>query len=343
MSIIRSARKTQFYVLPTATIEDDRLSWEARGMLVYLLQKPDNWNANVSHLIDRTKGCLGKHAGRDKVYSILKELRMAGYLVSSFKRVGGEFKGVNYEVSETPDLEAGAAFMASLVGRPNAPFTDLPETVENGPPLTDLPCTVPPLTAKPGAITSTERATSIEKATKNLTADPDEAGESTEEFSLSAEESKALEGCPDNYPSSPKSKTFATWAAYAIAFKAAYKQWPIYNAVMGSQLSKMIDRIGAEDSPVTARYYVESVTTPSIVNNCHPVSSMLSMCEAYLVKARAEQKKRLRREANEKAVEASLQPAPVAQPVPTASTKPQLNEAAKEARARLGLGRSVKP
>jgi len=109
MSIIRAARKNQFYVLPTTTIEDNRLSWEARGMLVYLLSKPDHWEVRVEDLLARTRNCLGKRSGRDKVYSILKELQMAGYVVRQYDRQGGAFQGMTYEVAETPDLDAGAA------------------------------------------------------------------------------------------------------------------------------------------------------------------------------------------------------------------------------------------
>ena len=169
MSIIRAARKSQFYVLPTTTIEDNRLSWEARGMLVYLLSKPDHWEVRVEDLLARTRNCLGKRSGRDKVYGILRELQMAGYVVRQYDRQGGTFKGMTYEVSETPDLDAGAAFVASQKKGKASPVTANPETVSPG---EDSPHTAKPDPAKPDALVNNKQAVSIERAVKNLTDDP---------------------------------------------------------------------------------------------------------------------------------------------------------------------------
>jgi hypothetical protein len=57
-----------------ATFEDRGLSWEARGLLAYLLVKPDDWEIQVADLIDASPG------GRDKVYRILNELEAHGYV-----------------------------------------------------------------------------------------------------------------------------------------------------------------------------------------------------------------------------------------------------------------------
>lgn len=279
MSIVRAARKTQFYVLPTATIEDDRLSWEARGMLVYLLQKPDNWNANVKHLIAQTKDCLGKSSGRDKVYAVLKELRMAGYVYSAFKRVGGEFKGVIYEVSEEPDLEAGAAYIASLEAGPEQPFTDLPEAVEPDSPYPDSPETVPPGTAEPEAITSTESSISTERAVKP-TAHPSPA-------QARPDLATALV-LPDDYPavfpSSPTSSIYAAWLAYAVAFRERYKLWPVYNSTVAGQMAKAVARIQGA-TPAAAAHYVKHENATGLVDKLHPVASFLKDCESYSGKA----------------------------------------------------------
>jgi hypothetical protein len=332
MSIIRAARKSQFYVLPTTTIEDNRLSWEARGMLVYLLSKPDHWEVRVEDLLARTRNCLGKRSGRDKVYGILKELQMAGYVVRHYDRQGGTFQGMTYEVSENPDLDAGALFIASQKKSKGEPVTDLPETVA---PSEDSPNTAQPDTANPDALVNNKQAVSIERAVKNLTDDP--AG-ANDDCSLSDEERKALALAPANYPQSPKSKTFAAWLAYAIAFNTKYRQWPIYNATIGGQMAKLVERIGQDIAPLTARYYVEAVKTPSIADNCHPIASLLRHCESYVVKAQAQEKQRLRRESAEKAVATAANAAPiqVAPPAIKAGAKSEITDVAKQARAKLG-------
>lgn len=336
MSIVRAARKNQFYVLPTSTIEDNRLSWEARGMLVYLLSKPDHWEVNIKDLLARTRNCLGRRSGRDKVYLILKELQMAGYIVRQYDRQGGVFQGITYEVSETPDFEAGEAFIASQQKGKPEPFTDLPET---GTPPAETPHTAQPDTVKPDALVNNKQAVSIEEAVKNLTPEPEQAGEQPDDLALTEEERKTLSLAPANYPQSPKSKTFATWLAYAIAFHSQYREWPVYNAVIGTQLSKLIARIGGDVAPITARYYIEAVTTTAIKANCHPISSLLLHCESYVVMAKSHEKQRARRAVNAQAVEAAIQPGPAqaaASAAPAADSKPEITETAKQARALLG-------
>jgi hypothetical protein len=292
MSIVRAARKSQFYTLPTATIEDDRLSWEARGVLVYLLSKPDHWEVLVRDLVNRTKNALGKRSGRDKVYAILKELRQAGYLVMTRRREGGGFTGVDYEVSEVPDLEAGAAYTASLEKGSASPLPEKPETA--------TPDTAPPDTAKPENLESTESSFKIEE-TENLPGGSGEApGHGGGEW---------VAGMPDNYPTSPESVSYAPWMAYAKAFEKVHRDWPIYNASVASLMVQLVKRVGA-DATDTARYYVENITARQVVESHHPISTLLKNCESYALKARKDIAKKARAKS---AQGAAQQPQPVAQ------------------------------
>ncbi len=324
MSIIRAERKNQFYTLPNATIEDDRLSWEARGMLVYLLSKPDHWKVQIIDLINRTKNALGKRSGRDKVYSILKELRMAGYLYMTRLRTGGEFHGVDYEISESPDLEAGAAFIASLEQGPS-PLPEKPDTV--------APDTAKPDPAKPEDIDKTERASKTEKAVKP-SGDPGEAkADGGPEW---------VDGMPGNYPRSPDSATYAVWMAYAKAFKTRHLQWPVYNGTVGGQIAQLIKRIGA-DAAQTATYYVEKVDQALVVENCHPVGILLKQCESYSVKATQHTAVLKRQKAAKSSV---VQPVPVvqtAQPVEVQPPAPKRSGVAVEARALLRQAARLRP
>ena len=73
--IVRSPRPSgNFTVLHNATIRDPRLSWKARGILVYLLSLPDNWRTSAED--------LARHApdGRDSIRAGLRELETWGYL-----------------------------------------------------------------------------------------------------------------------------------------------------------------------------------------------------------------------------------------------------------------------
>lgn len=104
MTIIRTPRNDGdlYYPLRKSIREDRRISWEALGLLVYLLGKPDNWQVSIAHLVSEKDGCEFP-SGRDKVYRLLNELQKAGYIVRSASRdEKGRATGVDYHVHECP-------------------------------------------------------------------------------------------------------------------------------------------------------------------------------------------------------------------------------------------------
>lgn len=133
MSIIRAPRpESNFYLLNKAISEDKRLSWAARGLLVFLLGKPDHWQVSVSHLRNETKAC-SKPTGRDGVYGLLDELIKAGYIARVQGRaVGGKMGETNYYVSESP-----------------LPSSPLPSSPDTSSPDTDSPLPAEPYPAEP--------------------------------------------------------------------------------------------------------------------------------------------------------------------------------------------------
>ena len=125
--IVRAPRpQGNFYILDKVISEDGRLSWGARGLLVYLLGKPDHWQVSPAALVNDT-AASSKPSGRDAVYSLLGELRTVGYVRREQPRgADGALLAVRYLVSETPQ----------------------PENTEAAP-LTALPLTAQPLPANP--------------------------------------------------------------------------------------------------------------------------------------------------------------------------------------------------
>jgi hypothetical protein len=87
MTIERAPRPDRYTVIDNGTIEDDRLSFKALGLLVYILSKPDHWRTDRDHL-------AGTHAdGVTAVASALRELEVAGYIERRRHRVeGGQFR-----------------------------------------------------------------------------------------------------------------------------------------------------------------------------------------------------------------------------------------------------------
>lgn len=103
--------KSAYSVVPNKTATDTNLSWEARGMLLYLYSKPEDWEVCLSDLVNQTEGSR-KHSRRDSCRAILKELEQNGYIQKTKQeRTRGKFTGIDIQVCIIP-------------------FTDLPYTVE---------------------------------------------------------------------------------------------------------------------------------------------------------------------------------------------------------------------
>lgn len=103
MSIIRAPRpEAGYYALDRKVAEDERLSWAARGLLVFLLVKPDHWRVSIEHLRRQTEAARVA-TGRDGVYALLGELEAAGYVQRRQARgQDGRLAPVEYLVAEAP-------------------------------------------------------------------------------------------------------------------------------------------------------------------------------------------------------------------------------------------------
>ncbi len=93
--------KNNPYVMMNKTfLEDPRLSFKAKGILAYVLSKPDNWQVRVSDLVKRSDD------GETAVYSGLNELKQYGYLRKYPVRIDGKihhWESVVYEIPTTPE------------------------------------------------------------------------------------------------------------------------------------------------------------------------------------------------------------------------------------------------
>ena len=98
MRIRRASHNAQdkYFMCSRDTAQDKTLSYDALGMLGYLLSKPSDWMVQPSDLI-REK------CGRDKVYGTLNELIDSRYLERIYIRdKRGKVLSVEYVVYEEP-------------------------------------------------------------------------------------------------------------------------------------------------------------------------------------------------------------------------------------------------
>ncbi len=132
--IIRTVkdRSHPYVMIHRRLFEDSRLSLEARGLMGYLLTKPDDWQVRVPDL-QRTAS-----VGRDQMRRILRELETAGYLVRQ-RSHGADGRWIwESLIHETPS-ELPSPENPSMVN----PATDKPAT--DKPALDDPPMVEPSL------------------------------------------------------------------------------------------------------------------------------------------------------------------------------------------------------
>lgn len=282
MSIIRAPRPdSNWYTLDKQISEDERLSWAARGLLIFLLGKPDHWEVSVRHLINQTSKALGKSSGRDAVRVILKELEQAGYLKADIARSsGGVFNGMAYTVCEIPQF---------------SPQTENPSPAE---PQTDNPAPVKPAPAKPAPENhplvkneSKQRIDLPAKTDLDVSADAKASGGALEGELLTAQAAKPpmvieigdkrFEIPGDlRYPGEG-TKSYKAWMNYAVCYQRRYGAWPIINATQTSLICKFIDRVGEEMAPKVVAYYVNKVNDFNVTKSGHSLKLLLSDAEKY--------------------------------------------------------------
>ncbi len=102
MSIIRAPRpESGFVQIRNEVARDSRLSYKARGILIEILSRPDNWETSADAL------AAAGPDGRTAVLSGLRELREHGYLLTTRMRLpDGTFNTVS-TVYDTPRPESG--------------------------------------------------------------------------------------------------------------------------------------------------------------------------------------------------------------------------------------------
>ena len=114
--IYKSAVTEKFVIVPNSLANDSYLSFAARGMLIYILSRPVNWEIKLADL-QKVGDC-----GRDKIYSLINELLESKYLVRRQANETGGFKKVSYDAFSEPQENR------VLTDLTDTGFTDTPNT-----------------------------------------------------------------------------------------------------------------------------------------------------------------------------------------------------------------------
>ena len=72
----------------------------------------------------------------------------------------------------------------------------------------------------------------------------------------------------------------AIWSAYAAAYLQRYGTAPVRNSKVNGQVRDLLKRLGAEEAPAVAAYFV-GINDAYLIRNCHELGSLLARAEAY--------------------------------------------------------------
>ena len=96
MAIHRTKKEKDFLIIDNAILRAPDLSLKAKGMLAFMLSRPDDWSFSIKGL---SKFCRD---GPDSVRSAVAELEKHGYLVRTRTRSHGRYQDVVYDIYERP-------------------------------------------------------------------------------------------------------------------------------------------------------------------------------------------------------------------------------------------------
>lgn len=94
---VKKDKDNPYVLVNKCFIYDKKISFKAKGILMYCLSRPDNWQFYEEEISNNSV------EGISSVKSGLKELRDKGYIVRKRKRdTSGKFKGYEYFIYEIP-------------------------------------------------------------------------------------------------------------------------------------------------------------------------------------------------------------------------------------------------
>lgn len=134
---IAKSKENPYVMLDRRIAENPSLSWKAKGLMTYMLSRPDDWQIRVTDLVRRSPD------GASAVRSGLRELEQHGYIdrKQRYDAATGHFDGITLTVHEQP-LPTPSAGTPSA-GTPSA------DTSSADAPACDSPHTDGPRADKP--------------------------------------------------------------------------------------------------------------------------------------------------------------------------------------------------
>ena len=103
MAIVRVPKVNNYTIMSNHHLIDPELSFKAKGLMSYMLSRPDNWDFTIEGLAHQNK------EGADAIARIIRELEEQGYIIRCWVRnQAGKFTDMEYKILECPLKKAAA-------------------------------------------------------------------------------------------------------------------------------------------------------------------------------------------------------------------------------------------
>lgn len=226
---------------------------------------------SVKTLTDRT--CLSERAVRDA----LAWLQSAGAVFREYRHN----TSTNYTVTPKRfDPKKAPAASKRATQRKKAPANAAPGA--NAAPLADA---APPANAAPGGANAAPPPANAAPPEGQMPP-PNHQGNRhltiNEPLPAAAQPVTKVKAVPaDAKETELQAACRATWAAYSAAYERRYGAKPVRNATVNAKVKQFVQRLGYEESPPVAEFYVDRVTERIVVQRMHDVGLLLSSAEGY--------------------------------------------------------------
>ena len=162
----------RFVMIANEALENDGLTWRARGVLAYLLSRPEGWSTSAERLAAMSP--KGKE-GRDAMRAVLNELEAAGYIRREKTQDSRGRWATTLVVYDYPEPPVPAVEPAKTAAEP-----PIVEPAKNGgSPGVGEPAVGQPAVGKPGPFNKTETKKENKKETSSSSSLRSEDSEET--------------------------------------------------------------------------------------------------------------------------------------------------------------------
>ena len=303
---------SRFCIIPSRVLDDERFSLTHIRVIAALGQHADKngwcWPATTT-LAERIK------VSRQRISTCIRELKEWGYIeVTSRVRPadGGQTSNlyrVMFDIGAPVDAVTHAAtlqpYVAPLQPHVAPPATSgsctPPQPLEVAPPATSGSCTMnapcvtthqngpvevfPPVAVAPvaGPVFPPIDDIVVKPATPAPvgTVAVVEAAEVVEHTPTAKPKRKRTVVDTGTDETALQAACRTTWAAYSGAYAIRYGVAPLRNAKVNAAIKGFVQRIGYDESPAVAAYYVANVNDAFVVRNMHDTGLLLKQAEGY--------------------------------------------------------------